>query len=151
MYSNIPPSRRRITEQLIVYWNELRSNRAFPSFDDLSPAGIEDLWPDCFLMIIGNPEYVDDFEFLYMGQSVVELFGEEINTPKVLPFAEKVLSRYRDVALHKTAITEEGTFENMRGKMIKYRQVLLPLGRDDETVTHILGGIRSKTEVLDEQ
>ncbi len=139
---------RRITEQVLAYWNDLKGDKAFPSFNDITPEGMEDLWPDCFVLKVFFPHSMarrpNDYEFIYLGENVIPLFGEEINNPKALPFPEKVIATYQDVVDTRSAITDDGEFENMRNERVKYRQILLPLGPEDEMIDHILGGIRHK-------
>lgn len=136
---------RRITEQLILYWQKLRSERAFPDIDDIDKDEISDLLDDCFIVKFEfiNSALVHSFKFI--GDNISDIAGESIPKEQALSFiSNNLASQYSRVFETKKPLIEEAEFKNLNNKTIKYRQILLPIGSEADKVTHILGGVRFK-------
>jgi hypothetical protein len=139
---------KRVNQRLLHYWEEQRGARRFPAETDINPDELEDIWDDMFLLQVSpDPEREQDYHYSYMGQHLIDAFGENMTGEDV---CEALLSTYRETIIrdlnkvveNSRPILQEGAFENVHHMRIKYRRILCPLGPTDETVDHIIGAMR---------
>ena len=133
---------QRITDALQKHWEEVKGDRKFPEESDISPDAIEDIWSNCFLAKSEGGKFV----YSYLGKSIVEAYGdnlegEEIVEHELYPESPEVNSKFEEVAKTGEPIKFEGAFINRNNMDIKFRKVLLPLGKDGK-VEYIIGGMR---------
>jgi hypothetical protein len=137
------PHERRLTEQLVLYWNTLRGHRKYPAVQDIKPEDIQDVWPDCFLVGLRETTEHPEHTYAYIGDNITAMFGGKLATASVLPLADNLASQYYLVMRAQKPLVQETQFTNLEDAEVKYRQILLPLGPDEFTVDYILGGLRS--------
>jgi len=134
---------RRITEQLILYWQKLRMDRAFPDIGDIKKDDIIELWEDCFIIEFEHINNALTHSFNFIGDNIQDIAGKNVPKEQILSFiGNNLASQYERVLETKRPLIEEAEFKNLNNKIVKYRQILLPIGSDD--ITHILGGVRFK-------
>lgn len=141
----VSASERRLTLQLLAYWERLRGSRAMPRESDINPDELSELWDDCFLIHESNLKQ-DDYNFVYLGENIRLAIGgkdhtsmeaaHNLNIKRLLPGISKVLNNVAPVI-------EEGELVNDLNQLIKYRQCMLPLG-EDNVVMAVFGGMRCK-------
>lgn len=137
---------RRINLRLLSYWEKLRRGRTMPGPEELNPDDLRDLWDCCFT--IHAPEvYKADFNYSYLGQFIIDAYHEGHikgdSGPMISPIAANTSAHFRKVMETGKPLTEEGQFTNRNGKIVKYRQCLMPLGREDK-IAVIFGGLSFK-------
>ncbi len=137
---------RRITLRLLAYWEKLRQGRDMPVEEDIDPDDIKDLWDNCFLIHI-NDLKKDGYNFTYIGDAIVQAYrgGITEDDPDAIisPNAASISTHYTDIIANPKPIVDEGEFHNLHDEVVKYRQCLLPLGRNGK-VEAIFGGMRYK-------
>lgn len=143
---------RRITETLLRYWLQLRRGRYFPSEQDVNPEDIGSLWDNCFLVHISSKptENQDYYKYTYLGGNLIHVYDGDITEEGVCkslvsPFTKKVSEKFDEVFETKRPVYDESEFTNSNNIIIKYRQILLPLGDNDDNVNYILGGMKWKS------
>ena len=136
---------RRITEQLILHWQLCRKEKDFPSLEAIDIPTIEPLWEDCILIRITNDATQSAYHFEHIGKNILGITGEpQPNEENFIPFATEYLgSKYHFITEMRRPHVEESELYDKQDRLIKYRQILLPIGHDD-TLTHIFIGIRYK-------
>ena len=134
---------RRLTEQLILYWNEKRGERKYPSMKDIQESEIGHIWQDCFFVAVREVAESPEHQYIYIGENIKQMFGGQLASTSVLPLADTLASQYYMVMQAKKPLIQETQFTNLDDEIIRYRQILLPLGPNDEVVDHVLGGLRS--------
>lgn len=141
-----PGIERRITLRLLAYWEKLRGDRLMPTEENINPDDIEDLWDSCMLIHVRDLDR-KDYNFTYLGAAIIEAYrhGLPPDDPDKLasPNAGTLAHSYSKVIATMKPVLEEGEFRNPHNELIKYRQVLLPLG-DENGVKAIFGGMRFK-------
>lgn len=133
----------RLNDVLQTYWDGLRGDRLYPLESEIDPSQIEDIWADCFLIqLVPGGTYQYD----YLGENLVAAYGEPLCQHELNNFvsadSSEAVSQFETVVRKKAPVYREGEFYNPQKLLIKYRQLLLPIGGADEKVTHILGGVR---------
>ncbi len=137
------PRERRLTEQLLLYWNTKRGERKYPAMPEIKPEEIPELWPKCFLVAVKATEGKPEHNYTYIGTIVSAMFGGDYASASVLPLADNLAPQYYMVMQAQKPMVQETQFTNLRGQEVKYRQILLPLGSDGTAVDYVLGGISS--------
>ena len=151
-----PPSigsdERRMQVRAYNHWVSLLGGRAYPSLDDLDPAGIPDFGPHGVLLDFGrDPERPT---IAYLGAELGDECGHDhaIRGVADVP-AGSLLSRltdhYAEILANRAPIGFEAEFVNRRGFNTLYRGILMPFSSDDVTIDFIYGVINWK-EVADE-
>lgn len=137
---------RRLTSQLLRYWTDACQGRLMPDEADLDPEALHELWPKCFLIQtfdIDRSHYV----FTYLGQEIIDAYQdgmmEEGQSVVISPNAHKLALSYKQVVHTAAPVVSEGEFQSLAGRIVRYRQILLPLGQG-EKVLAIFGGMSFK-------
>lgn len=138
---------RRLPEILIQQWDEKRAGRAFPSEDDFSPDMLDDLgfWDHCFIIQARDIAKETGYNYTYIGAEILKAYGEDLTGVSVYSFtspsADNLALKYQEVMATQVPVTDEGEFSNARNMKVRYRQCLVPLGKDGK-VESILGAMR---------
>jgi hypothetical protein len=142
------PTDKRITVVLRKYWDYLREERAFPSEREINPAEIEYIWDNCFIVEAHNNSRKEDYIYKYIGRKIIDAYGEDLTGmavgKMVAPEAGHLADEYEKVLGIKRPVFDEGTLKAPNNGVIKYRQILLPLGENGIKITAILGGMSYK-------
>ena len=142
---NLPQgSERRLTQQLVLYWNELREEgTAFPAYEQLNIKDIQHLWDDCLLVAIEyyGPDYNHKYE--HVGENIPGMLGDAETITSTLSLVDNLAGYYKDVVENGKVALREDEFTNASGKPVRYRLILLPMGHE-ERVEYILVGVRYK-------
>lgn len=137
---------KRITKIVTDHWKDLiESNNKWPEKDKIDKSEIMDSWQHCFIIEVKEQGYVCEDA----GERAVEFYGFEkkmlidskyqIDAPFLWLYTiDAVLDKFDSVVENK-----EPVWDAEESESIKMRQVLLPLGNQEE-VTHILGVITFK-------
>lgn len=137
---------RRLTLQLVAYWEKLRGHHPMPSEDDIDPEDLAELWDHCFLVQVKDTAG-QDYHYSYLGAAIVEAYhgglSESDSGGLVTLNAAKLTGSYSRVISTCLPVIEDGEFKNLKGDLVKYRQCMLPLGEGNK-VDAIFGGMRFK-------
>ncbi len=128
--------------RLLAHWRELCDGRTFPSFEELDPAVISDIWDNAFVLDLAG--HLDDPVFRVVGDSFAAHTGSPLRDVRVseVPvnsLAERSASYYREVIEKAVPISRGGEFRKEDGTTVLYRGVILPMSDDGETITGLLG------------
>ena len=137
---------RRINLRLLSYWEKLREGRGMPAPEDINPDDLRDLWDSCFIICVTEPGKAES-KYTYLGQFIVDAYEQgtthgssgsmiSLNPDQSSTTFAKVLDSGKP-------LLEEGEFTNHNHKIVKYRQCVLPLGRDG-SIEAIFGGMNFK-------
>ena len=144
--SSLSGVERRINLRLLSYWEKLRRDRPMPAPEELNPDDLPDLWPSCF--IIGFPEPgKKTCHYDHLGQFIVDAYNNGLirgdSGVMVSPSPQKTIEQFSQVIETCKPLVQEGEFINHNEKIVKYRQCLLPLGRDGQ-IEAVFGGMSFK-------
>jgi hypothetical protein len=135
---------RRATYRLLSYWDGLRGARVMPEENDIDPEALSEVWDNCLLIQVRDI-MKNDYIYTYLGPNIVNAYrgdlSEEDEMALASPNAAKLAFNYSAIIDTKKPIHTEGEFRNLTNDLIKYRQCLLPLGKNDR-VEAILGEMR---------
>ena len=146
----MPAGHKRINEQLLDYWTQKKGDRAFPSEEEIDPSEISDIWDACFLVKALENEHGDEYKYTYLGQSLVEAYGDDLTDKEVCekliyPTNMSLVHKFNEVVSSAQPTSEDGEFTNTKGMLIKFRSVMMPLGKQGEDgVQYVLGGMKWK-------
>jgi len=133
---------RRLVVRMLNHWRALAGERPFPSFFDLRPETIPDMWPYCFVLDVAG--HGEDPVIRYAGSEIARLspFPLEGRNVSELP-GDSLLARatnYVETALARSVpISLGGEFADGEAGVIKYRSILLPMSDDGLAVSGLLG------------
>lgn len=134
---------RRITEQMLYYWNRLRGERRWPAVGDIKAVVMPDVWEDVFIIKVNKAPESEKLSctYAYQGKNVQSMLGNAM-----LSLKEGMDRKFENVFYSQDHLQDEQEFTNRNGIRIKYRQIILPLGPDNEHIDHLLGGMRHVAE-----
>jgi hypothetical protein len=138
---------RRINRRLMKYWEALCKDRKFPAEEQFDADEVEEIWDSCFLVKVADNGGDKRFCYTYLGRSLVDAYGEDFTGADISKhmdqhYGMRIGDLFNKVFQEKRPISDESDFKNRRNITIKYRLCMLPLGRDDEHVEYILGGMK---------
>lgn len=151
-----PPTgiERRLSLRILGYWRGLHEGDEIPSFSDIDPEAIPDMWPYCIVLYIEGHE--SDPLLTYCGEVLREICGEDF-TDKPLSavpqnsLAARALSYYKRVLDKRVPITCGDEFINDAGNKVLYRSAILPLSDDGETIDRLLCATNCREVILEYQ
>lgn len=135
--------KRRITEQLLLHWNQLRGTRPYPQVSDLVPEYIPDVWQDCFMLEVKGSAERRSYHYIYHGANIRAMLEGGLNASAVMPLMGGLEPLYHEVVTTGRGKLEESSIRTLDNKEIRYRRIFLPLGTA-AGVDHIIGGMRYK-------
>ena len=134
---------RRISGKLNRYWKKLSGQKPFPAEHDINPSDIEDMWDYCFIIKADNSCQKGDFEYKYLGQNISNAYrGElyQVNIDALINMnAGHLEHEYEKVLAWKRPVISNSETTIGMDKLLKYRQILLPLGDDGVNINAIIG------------
>lgn len=135
---------RRLSLQILSYWNEVRGNRAFPALDDISGEHIPDLWPWCFILDTQKDHPTPHFH--YLGSNIAKYSGIFLSGKDDwrLTLLDKAAEHLKETLNAREPLLLESDLVRFDGKRIAFRSIMLPLSEDQERVTHVLGAANGK-------
>lgn len=140
--------KERLTTTLKQYWDKVRKDSPFPIEALLDPKDVPDIWDSCFIVDANNQTKEDGYFYKYMGNMIRQAYrGElsDIEFDRVVNTQASHLAReYEKVLAMKIPIYYEGEITISEKRVMKYRQILLPLGKDRINIQSIVGGFSYK-------
>lgn len=141
---------RRITHRLVNYWQGIKGDNILPPESAIDSDDIPDLWDDCFIIQTNSENLLEDraYGYSYIGRSLLDMLVPdedgigEGNLVTLMP--DRLMAIYSEMLMTKLPVTDEVEGFNLNGRMIKYRQCLLPMGNSDGRIHAIFGGMRYK-------
>ena len=133
---------RRMVLQMLAYWRKLCGDRTFPSFEDVDPRAIAEIWVNVFVLDLAR--YPDDPLFRLVGDSFTAFTGSPLRNIRIseVPantLAAKSVSYYREVIEMGVPISRGGDFVKSDWTKVLYRSVILPMSDDSATISGLLG------------
>ena len=137
---------KRITNIIINHWAEVKGEKAIAAEKDLDSNLLDDVLDNCFLIEATELVLSGKHKYIYIGKNILDAYGSRATSPKdyhdVDPLSNKI--KFQEVINLKKPVMEDGQFINQDGNVVKYRQCLVPLGKDGINVDSIFGGMRFK-------
>ena len=138
---------RRLTSRLLLYWQNKARSGLMPQEEDIDPEMLGDLWPKCFLIQTFDIKHRQDMNFTYLGQEIIDAYQDGMMSEGqhvlISPNASKLSLSFKQVMESVAPVVAEGEFLSLSGRVVRYRQCLLPLGVGDD-VNAIFGGMSFK-------
>lgn len=133
---------RRMVLRLLTHWREWGGGQTVPSFEDVDPTEISDIWENGFVLDLAG--HADDPVFRLAGDSFVAHNGSPLRNVRVSEVARNSLagqsvSYFREVVQKAVPISRGGEFVKPDGATVLYRSVILPMSDDGETISGLLG------------
>jgi hypothetical protein len=104
-------------------------------------------WEDCFIVQTHDIARGKDYHYTYIGSNIIKAYGEDLTGVSVHSFtspqADNLALKYEEVLATQVPIINEGDFVNAKNIRVRYRQCLVPLGRNGKVDT-IIGAMRYK-------
>jgi hypothetical protein len=142
---------RRLVLRLLSHWRTLCDDRDYPSFFDLDPSAIPDMWKNCFVLEI----FEDGSEPRYraMGEALTAQVDFSLKDQLISMSPEKSLpavavSFLKEVLAKGVPISRGDEYLKDDGTKVLYRSILLPMSDDGDTVNGILGAVNCR-EVIE--
>ena len=138
---------RRLVLRLLAHWRMLCDDRDYPSFFDLDPSAIPEMWAHCFVL-----EIFDDGSeprFRAMGDTLaqhvdVPLVDEPLSKAPEKSLPGVAISFLEEVLRKSVPISRGDEFVKDDGTKVLYRSILLPMSDDGESINGILGAVNCR-------
>lgn len=138
---------RRMTNQLVNYWYELRGAHAVPLITNFSVEAVPKFGPHSFLLDLAGG--IADAVIRYVGQALCKDCNGDLTQKRVSAVPPTSLLAYAvdrrlKVVATKRPVSFEGQYVDEQGMERLYRGILLPLSNDGSNVHFIVGSINSR-------
>ena len=141
----------RITNIILDHWNDIKGLNQFPKEADLDTTYLEPLLDNCFLI---NVEGIENgkYHYKFIGKNVLNSYGSDItrliDIGATSPLTQK--DKIYDLIKSKRPVIDDGSFKNIHGNIVRYRQCLVPLSIEGYKIDSIFGGMRISISIYDE-
>lgn len=129
---------RRLVLRLLTYWRSIRGERDFPSFAEIEPSEISDIWAHCIVLEFVNGQ--DNPVFRVVGEGLSSHTKGLLPGHRVSDIAQNTLLcaavSYFDEILEKCAPVCRG--DRLDGTALLYRSIILPMSDDGEMISGLL-------------
>lgn len=140
---------KRITVILKQHWDGLLNERRFPAENDINKEALGEVWRNCFIVEASNASRKEDYKYKYLGENIIKAYGRDLtglNIKLATPEASHLAREYERVLALKRPVIDTGEINISKDEVIKYRQILLPLGDDGVNINAIWGGMSYKVD-----
>jgi hypothetical protein len=133
---------RRLVLRLLSYWRDLTGDRAYPSFADVDPTSIPDMWQWAFVIEVVGHEA--DPVFRHVGDALAAfaeepLIGVKLSAVPQDNLVSHAVSYVQAVIAKGVPISRGGEFIRQGNIRVLYRSILLPMSDDGTTISGVLG------------
>ena len=138
---------RRLVLRLLAYWRSVLNDRVYPSFADIDPAQIPDIWPHCFVLELTGDR----------REPVFRAFGQRLTTDAKSSLIGRRVSEVPTgmllgaAAAHVAEVLDKGVPVSRGGELpgtnqstVLYRSILLPMSDDGESINGLLGAVNCR-------
>lgn len=143
-----PYGERRLTVRLMRYWNECRGIRPMPEENDIDPDVLGDDWDYCLLLQVRDVANVQDYNFTYLGSAIARAYSDaaldDHNPVLVGPNASCLSHHFGRVIELQAPLVDSGETRTLHGSRLLYRQILMPLGDENNGVVAVFGAMNYK-------
>lgn len=131
---------------LLKTWNERRNGRALPTWQDLQGREFAAMSNNlCFLDVVrdaGNVRFLMRFHSAWLG----EVYGFDCHNQYLdeMPsgrFQDSLIATYQHVTATGVPVYASADISDRDGRLVHYERLLLPFGRDMQTVDRILASL----------
>ena len=143
---------RRLVLRLLGHWRVLCGERRFPSFADLDPAEIPDIWRNSFVLELSGDRGAPVFRAMgddMTAESGASLIDHPIASAPEGTLAAMATAYVEEVLAKGVPVSRGGEFTREDGTRVLYRSILLPMSDDGETISGILGAANSRDVVFE--
>lgn len=147
---------RRLVFRLLSHWRELvgrdlAGERDYPSFSELDPETIPDIWEHAFVLDISG--HMEDPLFRLVGPkfaaySPIDLRNLPVSQAPRDSLVEKSVDFAQEVISREVPISRGGEFLKPDGVKVLYRSIILPMSDDGITVSGLFGAANCREETV---
>ncbi|MGB0631989.1 MAG: PAS domain-containing protein [Alphaproteobacteria bacterium] len=133
---------RRMVLRLLSHWRQWCGDNQFPSFTDVNPVEMAEIWDYCFVLdFVG---YEDDPIVRTVGDKLQQYMSEPIRNcllsevpPRTL--IENAAGYYQEIFSRGVPISRGGEFVKYDGMKVLFRSIIMPMSDDGVVVSGLLG------------
>ena len=133
---------RRMVLRLLSQWREWCGDEQFPSFSQVDPEDISEMWEYCFVLdFLGHEEdpivrMVGDELQKYLPVEVANCRLSDVPAKSLIEYAA---AYYQEILDRRVPISRGGEFRKYDGTMVLFRSIILPMSDDGQTISGLLG------------
>ena len=143
---------RRLVLRLLGHWRKLCGDRRFPSFAELDPEEIPDMWRHSFVIELSEDTGAPVFRAMgeVLAQEVVtSLVDNPVSNAPEESLPGKAIVYLDEVLTKAVPVLRGGEFVRSDGTRVLYGSVLLPMSDDGEKISGILGAANCRSVVAE--
>lgn len=128
--------------RLLSQWRDWCGDNKFPSFTEVDPEALEDIWSYSFVLdFLG---FEDDPVVRMVGDDLAAYLPHPIMNCRLSETPAKSLiehaaAYYREVLEREVPISRGGQFRKYDGKKVLFRSIILPMSDDGTTISGLFG------------
>ncbi|NQU70397.1 MAG: PAS domain-containing protein, partial [Rhodospirillales bacterium] len=140
--------------RLLTHWRDLvardlAGERDYPSFSELDPDSIPDIWENAFVLDISG--HTEDPLFRLVGSKIAgyspfDLRNLPVSQAPRDSLVEKSVAFVQEVISREVPISRGGEFLKPDGVRVLYRGIILPMSDDGITVSGLFGAANCREE-----
>lgn len=128
--------------RLLTHWRDWTGDAQYPSFAQVNPAGMAEIWDYSFVLdVIGHEDnpVVRTVGSEFQAYLPVAVRNCALSDVPASSLIEHAASYYQEILDRGVPISRGGEFIKYDGMKVLYRSIILPMSDDGATVSGLLG------------
>jgi len=137
----------RLVNRLRSYWDRLRETDDLPNILKFNKGNISDIWENCLLIKLVSDGTNKVYNVEYTGRELLSAVGSDLKGKYFSAagsndlFSRELISALNNSIEKKEFTLSEGTFPNNKGKIVKYRDCIMPFKDGKGEISVLVVGI----------
>jgi hypothetical protein len=141
---------KRLTERMRMFWEGMRDNDDIPIYSRFNGNSLGDIWGSCLGIKVTNSNGKNIFQFNYEGEKIKKTLEKDLKFKYITPsensgiINRNFINSLNECVETRKIVMSEGQFVTEKGRVIKYRDCILPFKKVDGKVDVLIVGISWK-------
>jgi hypothetical protein len=141
---------KRLTERMRVYWENISDNQDIPLYSRFNPNSLGEIWDSCLGIKVTNSNGKNIYQFSHEGIKIKQTLEKDLKFKYINPsdnsgIINKSFINSLDECLdQRKIIMSSGQFVTDKGRIVKYRDCILPFKKMDGKIDTLIVGISWK-------
>lgn len=141
---------KRLTERMRFFWEAIRDNEDVPLFSRFNPNSLGEIWDSCLGIKVTNSNGKNIYQFSYEGSKIKQTLEKDLKFKYINPsdnsgiINKNFIDSLAECIESRKIVMSAGQFVTEKGRIVKYRDCILPFKKIDGKIDNLVVGVSWK-------